>query len=307
MTQHGVSEGGRGVGEFGLLFLALSAAWGSSYMFIKVAVSEIAPAPMMCARLLIAALVLGVVVGWRRGIRPVLSLLWTARRPCLVLGPVNLALPTWLIAWGEQHIDSGTAGIAQASIPVFVVLLGLRYLPKERATTARVGGIAIGLAGVVLLVGGHSTVDAAAALGVIAVVASSLSYAAGAIYIRKRAANLDGPILVLGELLVGGIILLPFGLAQLPERPPSWEATASVGALTLIGTVLAQLLLFRILRIGAAARVSIVAYLMPAFALAYGWLLLDEPITAVSLGGLACILAGVAVAARPSLPAGEGE
>lgn len=295
-----VSRRDERAGEFGVLLVVLGAAWGSSYLFIKVAVSDIAPAPTMCARLLLAALLLGVVVVSRRGLRSVLSALWTARRSILVLGPVNLAIPTWLIAWGEQHIDSGTAGIAQASVPVFVVVLGLRFLPQEPVSVGRLSGITIGLGGVLLLVGGHAEHGAAAALGVAAVVASSLSYAAAAIYIRKRVVQLDGPVLVLGELLVGGAVLLPFALIQLPGRTPSWPAITSVAALAVVGTLLAQLLLFRILLLGAAARVSLVTYLIPAFALAYGWLFLGERISAVSVGGLACILTGVAVAARPS-------
>lgn len=281
-----------------LLLVMLGAAWGSSYLFIKVAVDDISPATMTAARLLLAAVVLGAVVVSRKGVRRVRDDLLRARRASLLLGVVNLALPTWLVAWGEQHIDSGTAAIAQASVPVFVVLLAVRLLPEERATAGRLVGIGIGVAGVALLVGGQSAQRSVAVLGVGAVIASSLSYAAAAIYIRSRTPALDGPTLVVGELIVGGVILLPFATLQLPDHLPARDSLAAIVALAVIGTVAAQLMLFRLLRIIGPGRASVVTYLIPAFALGYGWVLLDERVSAVSLAGLACILAGVAVAAR---------
>ena len=95
---------------------------------------------------------------------------------------------------------------------------------------------------------------------------------------------------------MGGIVLLPFALFQLPSQVPSWEATASVLALTLLGTALAQLILYRMLALHGSARLSLVTYLMPGFALVYGALILDEAISAAMLGGLALILGGVALA-----------
>jgi drug/metabolite transporter (DMT)-like permease len=97
-------------------------------------------------------------------------------------------------------------------------------------------------------------------------------------------------------MLAGGLVLLPFALFQLPGSVPSLEATASVLALSLLGTALAQLVLFRILALHGSARLSLVTYLMPGFALVYGALLLDEELTLSTLGGLALILGGVSLA-----------
>ena len=97
-------------------------------------------------------------------------------------------------------------------------------------------------------------------------------------------------------MLVGGLILLPFALFQLPASVPSLEATASVLALSLLGTAFAQLMLFRMLALHGSARLSLVTYLMPGFALVYGAVILDEAITASMLVGLALILGGVALA-----------
>jgi drug/metabolite transporter (DMT)-like permease len=94
-------------------------------------------------------------------------------------------------------------------------------------------------------------------------------------------------------MVCGALILLPFALLQVPDAWPGWETTAALAALTLGGTALAQLVLYRMLRLHGASRVSIVTYLMPPIALVYGVLLLDEPLTWGVLGGLALILLGV--------------
>ena len=96
-------------------------------------------------------------------------------------------------------------------------------------------------------------------------------------------------------MLAGGLILLPLALAQLPGHAPSLEAAASIAALTVLGTAAAQLLLYRMLRLHGSAKLSLVTYVMPGFAIAYGAVLLDEPITAAVIGGLTLILAGVAL------------
>jgi drug/metabolite transporter (DMT)-like permease len=97
-------------------------------------------------------------------------------------------------------------------------------------------------------------------------------------------------------MLLGGLILTPVAVFQIPGEVPSWEAAASVLALALAGTAVAQLILFRMLALHGSARLSLVTYLMPGFALVYGALILDERITVATIGGLALILGGVALA-----------
>ena len=120
--------------------LLLAAVWGASYLFIKVAVDEIEPAPMMAVRTLLAAAVLGIYLGLRIGWSNAAADLRAAWRHCLVLGVLNAALPFWLIAWGEKHIDSGLAAVVQASVPIFNALLVLRFLPHERLSATRAAG-----------------------------------------------------------------------------------------------------------------------------------------------------------------------
>jgi drug/metabolite transporter (DMT)-like permease len=278
------------------LLLLLAAVWGASYLFIKVAVDEIQPAPMMAMRTLLAAAVLLAFVVWRFGRTRAFAELRAAWRHCLVLGVLNAAVPFWLIAWGEQHIDSGLAAVVQASVPIFNALLILRFLPHERLSGTRALGLAIGIVGVAVVTGIHPEGGSLAILGAFAVVLSSISYASAGVYGQRAVSGTAGPVLAAGSMLVGGLILTPFALFQLPTSVPSLEAIASVLALSLLGTALAQLVLFRMLALHGSARLSLVTYLMPGFALIYGALILDERLTASMLVGLVLILGGVSLA-----------
>ncbi len=278
------------------MLVTLAAVWGASYLFIKVAVDEIEPAPMMAFRTLLAAAVLLGYVVWRLGRTAAVADLRAAWRHCLVLGVLNAALPFWLIAWGEKHIDSGLAAVVQASVPIFNALLVLRFLPHERLSRMRALGLAIGIVGVAVVTGIHPEGGNLAILGALAVVLSSLAYAGAGVYGQRAVSGTAGPVLAAGSMLVGGLILTPFALFQLPGSVPSLEASASVLALSLLGTAVAQLILFRMLALHGSARLSLVTYLMPGFALVYGVLILDERISAATIGGLVLILAGIALA-----------
>lgn len=277
------------------LLLFLAAAWGASYLFIKLAVEDLEPAPLMAARSLIAAAVLIPYVVVSLGRRPALDGLRGSWQDAVVLGAINAAIPFWLVAWGETHVDSTVAGIAQATVPIFSFLLGLQFLPHERIAPVRWLGVALGTAGVTLLAGFHPSGGWWAVAGTLAVVLASASYASGAIYGQLRVRSVPGPVLAAGSMLAAGLMLLPLSLFQLPASAPGWRAITGLLLLALVGTALAQLVLYRLLRLYGARRTSLVTYLMPAFALAYGALLLDEPITAAAVGGLALILLGVAL------------
>ena len=283
------------------LILLLAAMWGASYLFIKVAVDDIPPAAMTDFRLSIAAVLLTGYLAFRSGARSAVTELRAAWRPCLVLGIINAALPMTLVAWGETHIDSSIAGIAQASVPIFVAILGLRYLPHDPLRSSQVAGLGLGLAGVALITGFHPSGGAWAIAGTFAVVLSSLSYAGGGVYGQLRVHHTPGPVLAAGSMIAGAVVLLPFASAHPPTQMPGATALAGLFALALIPTFLGQLLLFRILRLYGSRRLSLVTFLMPGFAIAYGAALLNEPISAVALTGLALILLGVAFASGQRL------
>src|SRR5438094_5534107 len=134
-----------------LPLLLLSAIWGSSYMFIKVGVRDFSPAAMVELRLLLAGAVLVSFVVFRRGVRAVRP----ALAPGAFVGVVGMAIPFLLISWGETHVDSGVAAVANSSVPIFVALLALRFATDERSSGLRVVGLVVGLAGVGVVAGVH--------------------------------------------------------------------------------------------------------------------------------------------------------
>ena len=275
------------------LLLTLSALWGASYLFIKVAVRDVEPAAMMCARALFAGLILLVVVAATRGAAQAGSELRASWRPTLVLGVFNAAVPFWLIAWGERYVDSSVAGIAQSTVPLFSFVLGLRFLPHERVAPIRWVGVALGLVGVVVLAGVDPSGGWWVVAGTLAVVLSSASYASSQIYAQLRVHATPGPVLATGSMLWAGLILLPVAVVQHPDSVPGWHALVSIGALAILGTVIAQLVFFRMLPRYGARRVSLVAFLIPVFAITYGAIFLSEPVTWPMVVGFAFILVGV--------------
>ncbi len=280
---------------YGPLITLLAAIWGASYLFIKVGVRDFEPTVFMTLRLLIGGLLLLGFLASREGGREAVVQIGRAWKPGLIFGTINGAVPFTLIAWGETHIDSGVAAIANASVPIFVALLAVKFNPSERSTGLKLVGIVVGLVGVGVLAGIHPEGGWWAVAGTLAVVAASLSYAAGGLYGQYAVGRASGPVLATASMLYGGLLLLPAALFQLPDHAPGWKSLLSLLGLAVGGTAVAQLLLFRVLRLYGAARLSLVTYLMPGFALAYGALILGEPLRASMLVGLGLILGGVAI------------
>jgi len=283
------------------LILLLAAMWGASYLFIKVAVDDIPPAAMTELRVLVAGLLLTAYIVWRMGASRALAELRAAWRPCLVLGVINAALPMSLVAWGETHIDSSVAGIAQSTVPIFTFLLAAHFLPHERVGAVRIAGVALGFVGVAVLTGFDAQGSWWAVAGTLAVVLSSFSYAGGGVYGQLRIHDTPGPVLAAGNMLAAALVLVPFAAVDAPTQVPGTAAIGGLVALILVPTFAGQLLLFRILRLFGSRKLSIVTYLMPVFAVTYGAVLLGESITTAMLAGFALILLGVALASGQRL------
>jgi len=277
------------------MLVALAAVWGSSYLFIKVGVRDFPPTVFVDLRLLIGGLLLFGFLVARDGTRKAVADLRSTWRDGLIFGTINGVIPWTLISWGETHIDSGVAGIANATVPIFVALLAIKINPSERSSGLKLAGIVLGLVGVAVLAGVHPDGGSWAVLGTLAVVLASVSYGAGGLFGQRAVGRAAGPVLATGSLLYGFVVLLPFAAIQAPDASPGWKSVGSLLALAAGGTALAQLALFRMLRLFGAAKVSFVTYLIPAFALFYGAVFLHEPLRATMLGGLALILGGVAL------------
>jgi drug/metabolite transporter (DMT)-like permease len=271
--------------------LVLSAIWGSSYMFIKVGLRDFPPPALVDARLLLAAAVLTSFVAARGSVRR----LRPAVAPGAVVGLVGMAIPFLLITWGETHVDSGVAAVANSSVPIFVALLALRFAPTERPDALRVAGLVVGLAGVAVVVGVHPGGGWWGVVGTLAVVLASLCYALSSLFVQRRLV-VGGPELATTSVLWGSLAMLPFALADLPEHV-GWKPLGSVVALGVVATGIATLIVNRLIAAHGSARTMLVNYLLPGFALFYGVTLLGEPLTAAEVGGLALILVGVTLAA----------
>jgi drug/metabolite transporter (DMT)-like permease len=277
------------------LLISLAAIWGASFMFIKVADRELEPTTLMFGRTLLAALLLFAFLAARVGTREAGVELRRAGLAPFLLGVVTAALPFTLIAWGEKHVDSGVAAIANASMPIFVALLALRFRHSERSRGLRLVGIVVGIAGVAVLAGVNPRGGWWAVAGTLAVVLASIAYAVGSLWAQHLVERETALVITTASLIGAALALLPFGLAQLPDAMPGWKVIASVVALGVAGTAIGQLIYYRMIETDGSARTSLVTYLLPVTALFYGAGLLGEPITVEEILGLVLILAGVAL------------
>jgi len=274
------------------MLLALAAIWGSSFMFIKVAVREVAPAEVVFGRVLVGTVALlpavPFLLGWGRTLAS-LRRFWF---PLLLLGVFNAAVPFWLLAWSEKKLDSGLAGVLQASMPLFTAVLVYSFSRSDRVTGLRLAGVVVGFFGVLLLVGEQPRGDVLSAL---AVLLTAFLYAASSVFAGARLREAPALVTSLGSLAFATLATLPLGVAQLPGDPPGWKAIAAIVALGAAGLSVAYLLYFTLIAGSGAPYAALVTYLVPALALFYGAAFLGEPVTMSALGGLALILAGVAL------------
>jgi drug/metabolite transporter (DMT)-like permease len=274
--------------RYAFLLLVLGAIWGSSYLIIKVGVRDLSPAALIEIRLACAAPILVAFVVRRSGFAAIRH----AWREGIVLGVLNAAVPFTLIAWGEKYVDSGVAAVANASVPIFLAILAFRFVPSERSTGLRAVGIVLGIAGVAVLAGVHPEGGWKGALGTGAIVLASVSYAAANLYAGRRM-GVGGPVLAAASMVAAFVVLAPLALASVPSSVPGWKSVGSGVVLGVFGTALAQILAYRLIRLYGSSRAVLVAYMLPAFALGYGAVFLDEALTVQKLVGLLLILGGV--------------
>lgn len=282
----------------GLMLIALALIWGSSFMFIKVAVRDLQPATLIFARIGLAAVVLAVAVPAMVGGRVTAHDLRAHWRALVLVGLVNTAVPFWLLSWGETRIASGLASILQAAVPIFNALLAFAFFHEQRVGGRKLLGVAIGFVGVALLVGAQPQ---GKVLGAVAVVGMAVCYAAGGLLTRRLLGTARPQVIALGTSTVAALAAAPLGIAQAPGHTPGWKALASVAVLGVIGTALAYLLNFALIASAGAGYTSLVTYLIPPIALGYGAVFLGESAGLTALGGLALILAGVALGTGTAL------
>ncbi len=277
-----------------LLLILLSIVWGGSFFFAKIAVAELPPLTIVLARVAIAAAALHLLVIATGQRMPADLSLW---RDFLIMGLLNNAIPFSLIFWGQKEIASGLASILNATTPLFTVLVAQAFTQDEKATPAKLLGVALGIGGVALMIGldllsgfgGHL-------LSELAVLAATLSYAFAGVF-GRRFRGRPPLVVAAGQLTGSAALILP--LALLIDRPwvlptPSLDVWAALVSLALLSTALAYVIFFRILARAGATNLLLVTFLIPASALLLGVAFLGETLTLHQLAGMGLIGCGLA-------------
>ena len=277
----------------------LSAVWGASYLFIKVALDDgVDPRFVVWSRILLAALVL-VPIALRWGGADALR---GRFGPVLFMAVVHVSIPFLLITYGEQHIASSLTGILVSAAPIFTVLLAVRFDAEERPRGIALGGVVLGILGVVLLFGVDLSGDSAAIAGGLMVLLAAFGYAVGGLYLKARLSGVPPVATAAATMVVSAALLAPAALPAVPTELPSGTAIVSLAALGAGGTGVAFIIFYTLIATVGPGRASLVAYIAPAFAVVYGVWLLSEPLTAGVVLGLVAILAGSWIAAEGRLP-----
>ncbi len=216
----------------------------------------------------------------------------------LVMAVLSVALPFSLITWAEQSVDSTLAATLNASVPLFVIPIAAFALIDEKVTTNKVIGVVVGFIGVAVLVGFDTGVLAGTdVMAALALIGSSISYAAGGVYARRFAHGLRPMIPAVVQ--VGFALLMTAVLALIFESPIAFpwrfDAILAVVWLGMLGSGVAYLVFFRLLGRWGATRTSLVAYLLPVYGITLGALVLSEPIDARLVLGTLLVIAGIAL------------
>jgi drug/metabolite transporter (DMT)-like permease len=264
-------------------------------MWIKIAVQEIGPVTLVALRVLFG-LLFGVVVIYIQRIRwPQTIKDWT---PLLVLGITNIAIPFFLISWGEQSIDSAVASILNATVPLFTILIAHFLLQDDKITAPKALGLLMGFAGVVILMSKDIGASLGSLLGQLAIVLASAFYAGGAVYARKTTQDMPGIMRSAGPLLPATVVMwlamfLVESPVQFPELGITWIALLFLGVL---GSGLAFVMSYYLLHEIGPTRTSMVTYLFPLGGVILGVAFLDEQLSWQLVIGAVLIILSLLVA-----------
>lgn len=275
----------------GAEFVLLAALWGASFLFMRLAVPEFGPVPMMALRVAIAALCLLPLLMLRKGFGE----LRTRFGSLMAVGTINSAIPFWLFAFATLYLNAGFTSILNATTPFWAAIISWLWL-REKIGAVRVLGLAIGFAGVLMLVWDKATFKGDGPMwGILAALAATLLYGMGANFTRSKLAGIDSLTISTGAMIGATLVLAPFALLYWPAQPPSARAWLCVLVLGSFGTGFAYILYYRLIRkLGASGGVT-VTFLIPAFGMLWGALFLDEAVTQNMIVGTALILAGTAL------------
>ncbi len=279
-----------------LVFIFLGAIWSSSFMWIKIAVQEVGPTMLVAFRALFG-LLFGVVVIFTQRVQWPRS--FKSWFPLLLLGLTNIAIPFFLISWGEKTIDSAVASILDATVPLFTILIAHYLLRDDKITLPKVLGLLTGFAGVIVLMS-RDLVNASTGslLGQAAVILASAFYAVSSVYARKTTEDTPGILRSAGPLVSAAVVMwLATFLFESPVKMPrlglTWVALLWLGVL---GSGLAFMLAYYLIHEIGPTRATMVTYLFPLGGVVLGVTFLHEQLTWQLIVGGALIIASLAIA-----------
>ena len=277
------------------VFIILGLIWSSSFLWIKIGVQEIGPMALVAFRMLfgaVTAVAIGMVqrVAWPRD--------WKTWGIFAILGPTSLAIPIFLISWGEQTIDSAVASILNATVPLFTIVIAHLLLHDDKMTIQKVLGLLIGFAGVIILLSKDLVAGAQnSVIGQAAVILASLFYAGSAVFARKLTQHVDGIVRGAMPLITSTIFMWIVGpLAEkpfdFPSLPLTWIAILWLG---ILGSGLAVIMLYYLIHEIGPTRASMVTYLFPVGGVILGVIFLNEHLSWQLVAGTLLIIASLAV------------
>lgn len=278
-----------------IVFVTLGLIWSSSFLWIKIGVQEVGPMSLVAFRMLFGALTAGMIAFYQR--------IPFTRDPkdwivFSILGPASLAIPIFLISWGEQTIDSAVASILNATVPLFTLVIAHFWLHDDKITVQKTIGLLVGFSGVLvlmsedLLASEHGSV-----IGQLAVILASLFYAGSAVGIRKYSQHMNNTMRGVGFLVTATVFMWVIGpIAENPFKYPSlpitWVAALWLGVL---GSGFAMIMLYYLIHEVGPTRASLVTYLFPVGGVILGVIFLNEHLSWQLLVGTILILVSLVV------------
>jgi drug/metabolite transporter (DMT)-like permease len=276
--------------------LLLGALWGASFLFMRMGAAEFGPAPLVFIRVAGASLLLLPILA-AQGQMPALRQHW---RVIAFVGVINSALPFLFFMVAALVLNVGLMAVFNATAPIWGAIVAWAWL-GDRPTKSRILGLAIGVLGVVFLTWGKADFKAGAhgispALGIAACIAAAVLYGVAANVSRKHLVGVPPMAMAAGTQLSAAVVMLLPALWAWPSVMPSTKGWIAAAALAVGCTGLAYVLFFRLIAHAGATNAISVTFLIPAYAMLWGWLFLNEQPTGTMLMGCAVILLGTALA-----------
>ncbi|WP_341890852.1 DMT family transporter [Variovorax sp. YR752] len=272
--------------------VGLAAIWGASFLFMRLGAGEFGPVALAAVRVGGAALVLMPLLVWRDQFGD-LRRHW---RAIFIVGLSNSALPFLFFSYAALSISAGLSSIFNASTPLWGAVIAWLWL-RDRPTAPRIAGLAIGFAGVLGLAWEKASFKpGGSGWAIVACLAAALLYGLSASYTKKRLQGVPPMAVAAGSQLSAALALALPAVLWWPAELPSARAWTMVALLAVLCTGLAYLMYFRLIAHVGAANAIAVTFLIPAFAVLWGWLFLAEPLTGAMAAGCAVILLGTALA-----------